>query len=95
MSRKFHALLKANLTDVIEFNDELIKAHSDPIFENGEFKGEILVTGVVHVETDERTLGAVIVDYLKLYVDFVTLRKVEIRNKVIDKSNNKVYRKVG
>jgi hypothetical protein len=87
MSKKFYVLAKANLPNRIEFADELITAYSDVVFDNGKFKGEILVTGVVHAETDEQTLGAVITDYLKVHTDFVVIRKVEIRdNVVVEKS---------
>jgi hypothetical protein len=95
MAKKFYALLKANLPNRIDINDELITAYSDVVFENGRFQGEILVTGVVHVETDEQTLGALVVDYLKSHTDFVVLRKVEIREAVIEKPNYGVYRKTG
>jgi hypothetical protein len=94
MSKKFYVLAKANLPNRIEFKDELITAYSDVVFENGKFRGEILVTGMVHVETDEQTLGALVVDYLKQHTDFVVLRKVEIREHV-EKSNYGMYRQTG
>ena len=95
MSKKFYALLKANLPNRIDINDELMTAYSDIVFENGKFCGEILVTGLLHVETDEQTLGALVVDYLKSHTNFVVLRKVEIREQVTEKPSHGVYRRTG
>lgn len=95
MSKKFYVLAKANLPNRIDFNDEIITAYSDVVFENGKFKGEILVTGRVHTKTDEQTLGAVITDYLKQHTDFVVVRKVEIRETVAEQPNYGVYRRTG
>ncbi len=96
MSKKFYALVKANLPNRIDFNDELITAYSDIVYENGRtFSGEVLVTGVVHVETDTQTLGTLIVDYLRSHTDFVVLRKVEIREAVTEKPNHGMFRRAG
>jgi hypothetical protein len=95
MSKKFYVLAKANLPNRIDFNDELITAYSDAVFENGKFQGEILVVGVVHAETDAETLGAVITDYLKQHTDFVVVRKTEIRELDIESPNHGVYRRTG
>lgn len=95
MSKKFYVFAKANLPNRIDFNDELITAYSDIVFENGKFQGEILVTGMVHIETDTQGLGALIIEYLKQHTDFVVLRKVEIREAVAEKPNHGVYRRTG
>lgn len=94
MAQKFLALAKANIQERIDFDDELITAYSDAVYENGyTFSGEVLICGVVHPETDEETLGAILIDYLKDYTDFVQIIKVEFRGEAIKVKNE--YRRTG
>lgn len=95
MSQRFLALVKANIRERIDINDELITAYSDIVLEKGDkFSGEIVVSGVVHTETDEATLGALLVDYLKTHTDVVRMIKVEFRGEVLPKARN-TYRRAG
>jgi hypothetical protein len=54
----------------------------DPVYENGmQFSGEVLICGFVKNNTDEDTLGSILQEYLKEYVEFAKIRKVQFHNK--------------
>jgi len=77
MNKRFLALAKADIQERITINDDLVDAYIDPVYEHGlRFSGEIMIVGSVHDDTDEETLGAILQDYLREYVEFARVRKV-------------------
>jgi hypothetical protein len=94
MSKRFLALVKADIPNRIDLNDNLITAHSDIVYGDGMiYSGEIVVSGFIHTDTDEDTLGTVLVDYLKQHTENVNVIKVEFRE---DRSRVKnEYRRAG
>jgi hypothetical protein len=94
MNKKFLALAKADIQERIPIKDELIDAYLDPVYENGmQFSGEVLVIGTVNDDTDEETLGAILQDYLREYVEFARVRKVSFQGEKQREPNT--YRRAG
>jgi hypothetical protein len=94
MAKKFLALAKADLQERIPIKDNLIDAYIDPVYEHGmQLSGEILVVGSVYDDTDEETLGAILQDYLREYVEFARVRKVTFPKE--KKESHGRYRRTG
>jgi hypothetical protein len=56
----------------------------DPLYENGmQFSGEVLICGIVKDNTDESTLGSILWDYLKEYVEVAKIRKVQFQSEPV------------
>lgn len=91
MNRKFLALAVADIEERIDISDELLEAYIDPVYENGmQFSGQVLINGTVKDNTDEDTLAGILQDYLREYVEFAKIQKVEFRTAPI-KKNHGVY----
>ena len=95
MAKKFLALAKADIQERIHINDELVDAYTDPVYEHGmRFSGEILIVGTINDDTDEETLGAILQDYLREYVEFARVRKVTFPKEKVKESPHG-YRRAG
>lgn len=80
MTKRFLALAKADIPERIPIKDELVDAYMDPVYTNGmQFCGEVLIVGTINDDTDEETLGAILQDYLREYVEFARVRKVSFQ----------------
>lgn len=81
MTKKFLALAKANIQDIIPIKDDLIEARIDPVYQRGlEFTGEVLIAGTINDDKDEidtGTLSALLQDYLSEHVELSRMIKVE------------------
>jgi hypothetical protein len=81
-TNKFLAFATADIQERIDIKDELLEVYIDPVYENGlQFSGEVLICGVVKDNTDEGTLGSILQEYLKEYVEFARIKKVQLRGK--------------
>lgn len=91
MNCKFLALAVADIEERIDISDELLEAYIDPVYEKGKhFSSQVLINGIVKDNTDEDTLAGILQDYLREYVEFAKVQKVEFRTTPI-KKNHGVY----
>jgi len=80
--KKFLALAKADINEVLSVSDSLVDMKIDPVYENGmTFSGQVLISGTVKSDPDEGALSSLLKDYLLEYVDFAFVQKVEFRDK--------------
>ena len=94
MTKRFLALAKAGIEERLTINDNLVNAVIDPVYEHGmKFTGEVIITGSVHNDTDEGTLGAVLQDYLRKYVKFARLIHITFAKETKREPNT--YRRTG
>lgn len=94
MSKRFLALAKADIQETIPVKDGIIDAYIDPVYEDGmQFAGEVLIVGTVIDDTDERTLGALLQDYLREHVEFARVRQVTFQEEKGRERN--AYRRTG
>ena len=93
-----HGKIEELQKDFTEESVEIFKQTHifDPLFQKKDgktFKGEIYIRGMVYDDTDEDSLGSILQDYLKEYVEFAKVRQVSFLE-YSDKPKN-VFRYVG
>ncbi|MFA5759098.1 MAG: hypothetical protein WC942_07075 [Clostridia bacterium] len=78
-NNRFHALAKVNIETEFKITDNLINMKVEPVYENGlVFAGEVYVSGYFNDNVvDEETLRIIVQDYLREYIEFAIVIKIE------------------